>query len=190
MKTTFLKPTNFIARLSSLIVVIMTIVLALPGTTFSQWQEYAVSTSEHSKTYVNITTDGSGGSIITWQETTTINGIYAQRIGSDGAAMWDANGILICSNLVSSNYHPVIVSDGNYGAIIAWESLVPANSTYDIYAQRVNSEGVLQWSDGVPVPVCTAAGDQNTIAMVSDGSGGAILTWLDRRTHSTRAKTY
>jgi hypothetical protein len=33
----------------------------------------------------------------------------------------------------------------------------------------------------VNVPLCTATGNQNAPASVSDGAGGAIVTWYDNR---------
>ena len=51
---------------------------------------------------------------------------------------------------------------------------------FDIYAQRVNAAGSPQWTaDGVAL--CTAANDQRDPTIVSDGAGGAIVTWDDRR---------
>ena len=91
-----------------------------------------------------MTTDGSGGTIITWQD--KHNGkyeIFAQRMSSGGNAMWTTNGIAICTQ--DSNYNPIIVSDGSGGAIIAWQSY-RGSATADIYAQRVNSSGTVQWT--------------------------------------------
>src|SRR5438093_337726 len=36
-------------------------------------------------------------------------------------------------------------------------------------------------SPGVNVPLCTATGEQRNPTIVSDGAGGAIVTWYDRR---------
>jgi hypothetical protein len=73
---------------------------------------------------------------------------------------------------------PQLVSDGAGGAIITWMDYRSGN--WDIYAQWVNSSSTMLWTtDGVPI--CTAAGDQNTPQLVSDGAGGAIITWEDMR---------
>jgi len=73
---------------------------------------------------------------------------------------------------------PTIVTDNNGGAIITWYDYRSGN--YDIYAQRINASGVVQWTaDGVPIS--TAANSQERPAIVSDGSGGAIVTWYDYR---------
>ena len=53
-------------------------------------------------------------------------------------------------------------------------------ASFDIYAQRVDSSGVSQWtSDGVAI--CTAANDQYSPMITSNGFGGAIITWEDYR---------
>ena len=72
-----------------------------------------------------------------------------------------------------------IVSDGAGGAIVTWLDL--RNGTHmDIYSQRVDASGVVQWTaDGVAL--CTASDSQADHAIVSDGAGGAIVVWRDRR---------
>jgi hypothetical protein len=53
-------------------------------------------------------------------------------------------------------------------------------SDLDIYAQRVNGGAAAQWpANGVAV--CTQSADQEPARMISDGAGGAILVWQDRR---------
>lgn len=80
-------------------------------------------------------------------------------------------------------------SDGEGGAIIAWSDR-RSGLDRDIYAQRVTAPtlgrpAVAQWKDN-GVPVCTVPGDQDTVVVVSDGHGGAILAWRDARSETTR----
>jgi len=74
---------------------------------------------------------------------------------------------------------PTIVSDGSGGAIITWEDY-GNGSNYDIYAQRVNASGVPQWTAN-GVAICTVDSGQRYPTIVSDWSGGAIITWQDYR---------
>jgi len=70
------------------------------------------------------------------------------------------------------------VSDGAGGAISTWVDT--RNGAQDIYAQRIDMNGVLQWAvDGIAI--CNAASDQYSPRLVSDGSGGVIVTWYDNR---------
>ncbi len=133
----------------------------------------------------NIITDGSGGAIITWWDyrSGTNTDIYAQRINSGGSVNWTGNGVII--NNASNNQHsPQIVSDGSSGAIILFTNDV-SGTGYDIYAQRINSSGTVQWTAN-GIVVTSAASHQYTITAVSDGSGGAIAVWEDLRNGGTQ----
>jgi hypothetical protein len=130
-----------------------------------------------------IVSDGSGGAIITWQDNRSGYKIYAQRVDAFGAALWDSDGVTVCTGS-SYQFSPIIVSDGSGGAIIAWGD--NRNSSWDIYAQCLNASGDAQW-DPNGVPICTApdvqssSGRSDNLSIVSDGSGGAIITWMDGR---------
>jgi len=51
----------------------------------------------------------------------------------------------------------------------------------DIYAQRIDENGIAQWTtDGIPV--CDDQSIQNETAICSDGNGGALIVWSDFRT--------
>jgi hypothetical protein len=186
MKTTLIKPFFLRSRIS-FYAVLLSLVLILPNFTFSQFQGKIVSNAVNNQINPVMTTDGSGGSIIAWQD--KHNGkseIYAQRVSAGGNVMWTANGIPVCTQ--DSSFNPVIVSDGTGGAIIAWESYRGSNTT-DIFAQRVNSSGAAQWTlNGVPVAVVVF--EQDSVSMISDGLGGAILTWQDYRSNNGFADIY
>jgi len=129
-----------------------------------------------------IASDGSGGAIITWEDFRNGNfDIYAQRLNNAGAPQWTADGVSVCTAAIIQG-NPQIVSDGFGGAIITWEDF--RNGNNDIYAQRLNNAGAPQWTaDGVSV--CTASDYQGNLQIVSDGYGGAIITWEDDRNGNT-----
>lgn len=130
--------------------------------------------------------DGSGGALIVWEDYRpgSSSDVYMQRINSNGVAQWNGNGNAICT---ATNYQndPKFVSDGSGGAIIAWfdyRNDAGSFTNYDIYAQRVNSSGAIEWASyPTGLPVCTAAGRQQFPQLVTDGLGGAIITWQDAR---------
>ncbi|WDT80849.1 MAG: hypothetical protein MPW14_03440 [Candidatus Manganitrophus sp.] len=70
------------------------------------------------------------------------------------------------------------------GAIVTWTDR--RSGTNDLYAQRVNSGGTVQWTAN-GVAVSTAAGDQSSGTATSppqilpNGFGGAIIAWQDHR---------
>lgn len=51
------------------------------------------------------------------------------------------------------------------------------NEDYYVYAQRVNSNGVVQWGEN-GIAICINEGRNVGISAVEDGDGGFIVTWL------------
>ena len=127
-----------------------------------------------------ITSDGSGGAIVTWQDTRPdVNDIYAQRVNSSGAAQWTANGVVLRSIAGSDAQSLNMTSDGSGGAIVTWQDLRSGDG--EIYAQRVNSAGAAQWTgNGVALRSIAGSGGGSP-TVTSDGTGGAIVTWYDNR---------
>ena len=105
--------------------------------------------------------------------------IYAQRQGPSGAIVWVVDGVVMNNNVGYEQTDPKIVSDGMGGAILSWTDY-RTGTTADIYAQRVNSTGAVQWT-ATGVIICTASGDQIKSQLVSDGNNGAYITWEDHR---------
>ena len=95
-------------------------------------------------------------------------------------ANWVPDGAPVCT-AVGGQESPAITSDGAGGAIITWADYRSGGA--DIYAQRVNASGAVQWTAN-GVALCTATGDQGPPTIVSDGAGGAIVTWYDYRSGS------
>ena len=130
--------------------------------------------------------DFDGGTIITWtDERTGAKDIYAQRIDSTGTVLWTVDGVPVCT-ASGAQQNPRIIPDGEAGAIIAWED---QRASVDIYLQRLDSGGIAQWTtDGVAAT--TAIYSQVGQRLVSDGEGGAIVTWLDTRNTLINADVY
>lgn len=146
----------------------------------------AICTAANEQSEIRIINDGAGGAIITWEDFRVGNAadIYAQRIDGGGNAMWQQDGIAVCS-ANSSQRGPQIVTDAQGGAIIVWIDLrSPAlPPQYDIYAQHISSSGAAQWASN-GIPICTAPDDQYlnfNPSVVADGFGGAIIAWHDER---------
>jgi hypothetical protein len=146
----------------------------------------ALCTATSVQTIPAIAPDGVGGAIVTWHDYRfgLTADIYAQRVLPSGAVdpAWPPNGRAVCS-ATGDQRTAVIVSDGAGGAILTWQD--GRSGVYDIYAQRVLASGAVDpaWpADGRAL--CTAAGDQFSPAMVTDGAGGAFVTWHDRRSGS------
>ncbi len=129
-----------------------------------------------------VVTDGNGGAIVAWRDQRSDTGdIYAQHLLASGIVdpAWPVGGRAI-TVATGNQLLPLLVSDGAGGAIITWEDM--RNGPSDIYAQRVLASGAVDaaW----PVngrAVCSAASDQGQQQIVTDGAGGAIITWVDYR---------
>jgi hypothetical protein len=129
-------------------------------------------------------TDGAGGAIVAWQDNRGgTNDIYAQRIDSGGVARWTADGVVIC-NAALAQIAAQIAPDGSGGAIISWTD--HRNTVDDdIYAQRVDASGAVQWpANGVGI-AAYVTGKQSDSRIVEAPSGSAIIAWLDLRNGST-----
>ncbi|MBI4546679.1 MAG: T9SS type A sorting domain-containing protein [Ignavibacteriae bacterium] len=110
----------------------------------------------------NLVDDKAGGTII-------YRGGFLGRIeDSTGHITWTA----------SVDGGQAVAGDGSGGAIATWQDSRSGN--FDIYAQRVDGNGQVQWTIH-GVPICTASADQVNPKIVSDGAGGAIITWEDNR---------
>jgi hypothetical protein len=148
------------------------------GTVLWATDGVAVCTATGDQTFPQISRARFGGAIITWEDRRTVHqDIYAQRIDLTGTTQWTADGVAICTNGEPQN-RMRIAEDGAGGAIITWQDQRTLES--DIYAQRIDVTGAVRWTaDGVAV--CTATGTQDHPDIDSDGVGGAIITWVDRR---------
>lgn len=137
-----------------------------------------ISTAAYDQESPQIASDGEGGALITWLDSRiSTNEIFAQKVDSYGDIQWQRDGKLV-STATSSQYNPLICSDGSGGAIITWYDY--RNGNADIYAQRIDSIGNALWIYN-GIAVCNATGNQYNQQIISDGSGGAIITWRDAR---------
>ena len=140
----------------------------------------AVCTIPGAATVPSIVGSGAGGAIIAWQDARnapTSPDLYAQQVAPGGLPQWSGNGIPVCT-VVGSQLSPQLAADGADGATIVWSDVRYGN--YDLYAQHVNSGGVLEWS-AEGLAVCSNTAAQYEAAIASDGSGGAIFSWRDDR---------
>lgn len=124
--------------------------------------------------------DGVGGAIVAWEDhRSDSTDIYVRRIAADGTLQWSSDGVALCT---ATNYQSELnmTSDGAGGAIVVWVDDRSTRYNFDVYAQRISADGVVQWTaDGVAL--CTATDMQIFPTIVSDGAGGAIIVWNDWR---------
>ncbi len=148
----------------------------------SLWQSNGVvlCSAANSQYRPSACTDGQSGVIVSWFDYRTASSgppwdlnIYAQRVLVSGIIAWQDNGVPVCL-APDAQRDNRLVSDGQGGAVIAWEDNRQGEGREDIYVQHLNGQGQPQLRlDGQAVSV--AAGNQNRPNLVL-GARGVIVT--------------
>ncbi|MBT3233088.1 MAG: T9SS type A sorting domain-containing protein [Calditrichaeota bacterium] len=132
---------------------------------------------------VRIVQDGEGGCIIAWRDQRggDAGDIYAQHILANGTPdpRWPLNGKVVVAAPGSQINHTAD-SDGAGGMIIGWKD-DRIGGDFNIWAQRIRSDGTMEWGDGEGILVCSHPAAQETPKLCPDGQGGAFFCWVDNR---------
>src|SRR5436309_2527783 len=98
--------------------------------------------------------------------------VKLQHLDVQGAPLWGDSGIAV-STTAGSQINGRVLADGDGGVFISW------STDSRVLAQHFDANGAALWTpDGVVVVLSTIPQSQQ---MVSDGSGGLVLTWSDYR---------
>ncbi len=100
-----------------------------------------IATQANNQLLANIITDGVGGAIISYQDSSSGNwNILGQRINSLGTLQWNINGEAICNNsFTQTDQKSIAINNGN--SIHVWVD--NRNGNNDIYASKLYSNGLL-----------------------------------------------
>ncbi len=143
----------------------------------------AICTAAGDQENPRLIADGSGGTIIAWQDKRSGSDwdIYARRIGANGASQWAANGTAVCTASGDQDQHR-LASDGSGGALITWRD--GRGSKTAIYAQRISGSGSSQWNtDGIVV--CEKSYHLHDPQVTALGSGHTVVTWVEDYVYSS-----
>jgi len=128
-----------------------------------------------------ICADGVGGAYVGWIDARdgdhTID-VRLQRIDAQGAAQWGTDGLVVANTQFGQILYDLI-PDGSGGVIVAFGDAAAA-ATIRIRAQRVGPNAALPWGPN-GATVSLMPGNRYDARLVSDGAGGAIVTWVDTR---------
>ena len=149
------------------------------------WVEGGVKLSSTPNVYrPAVIGDGSGRAIVVWEhfeeneEGQQMSSIYAQRVDAEGNIQWQQGGLPVLSSSQSLIGDPRIVTDGSGGAIIAGTTIM------DLYAQRIDSEGNIQWSEN-GVKILENESPLNIFYnVIADDPGGAIVVFAKISTNA------
>ncbi len=132
---------------------------------------------------ITAASDGRAGAIVVWEDDPGLGvppQVRAQRVDSNGVVRWGPQGIIVAWDTANVWYWPSLVTDGQGGAIVSWVA-----ETFDtavvcsLYAQRVDSSGVLRWPSG---GVLIQSGVNRAYpATAIDGKNGVLVAWSDNR---------
>ncbi len=139
--------------------------------------------------------DGSGGIITVFQVSdpadATSKNIYAQRVNSSDSAIWGANGTAI-STATGNQTNPVLTTDNNTptsGAMFAWED--NRSGTLEIYAQKINTNGTVQWAaNGLAVSNTGDGVEQHSPAIVTNNGSGAVVAFISNPNDDVDTRIY
>ena len=132
--------------------------------------------------------DGTGGVIVAWRDSRPGSAhLYAERLAADGTRLWDPEGVAVC-DAPGDQGSLSVLPDGQGGAFFAWMDTRQGlddgpphhHPLYDLYAQHIGPEGVISWAAS-GVPIVTLATVEFSPVLLTDGTGGALLTWPDNR---------
>ncbi|MCF2520178.1 hypothetical protein [Dyadobacter sp. CY351] len=165
--------------------------LVFPCYAFAQWNDNPsintrICDSEAFQDDHELATDNAGGTFIAWKDLRSgALHLYAQHIDSEGFKKWPGEGVPIATATESDEYLMdfKLVADGDGGVIIVWadaRNQAPYEFDADIYAQRINANGEVQWTFNGET-ICDALGLQHSIDVMEDGSGGVFIVWEDKR---------
>lgn len=125
-----------------------------------------------------VVSDGSGGAYVVWEDVRNAQGFtfYWQQLDASGTPLWSSGGLEV-GPWDSAHAEPSVAPDSRHGALVAWKN-TGASGDSDIRATLL-LPGHSWASNGVIVADLSTEGYGPDI--VSDGSGGAVVAWLDLR---------
>jgi hypothetical protein len=115
-----------------------------------------------------ITTDMTGGAIISYFSSTGPGRNLAQRVDTSGNRLWPVDSIILPR---TARTHQII-SDGIGGAVIVGVRGID----YNILAERINGNGQILW-DTVGVVASTTSDDRSFPTITNDMNSGVIIVW-------------
>lgn len=163
-------------------VIILAVLAALAGTAAGQWVEdgqVICNADEQQSSPTVLMNPVTYDFYVVWSDRRSgfDYDIYAQRLSRSGMPLWGENGKLICG-AAGNQSNPVIKADQYGGLIILWEDYRAGAS--DIYAQHLTMLGDALWADN-GIPVCNAAGYQDTPVFGVSTMGLSLVIWSDSR---------
>jgi hypothetical protein len=133
----------------------------------------------NTKTWCSLLTIGLAG---VWGM--ALAGIVEAQPPTYGKLYWEPTGVPLCVAPEVQGI-PHVTTDETHGIIVTWSDGRDPKD-FDIYAQRVLSDGQVAWQlDGALVN--KGPDHQLGPRIISDGAGGALIAWTDGRMNPDRS---
>jgi len=130
--------------------------------------------------------DGANGAFILF-ERHGLSGEYkgdvdvaAQRIGADGAIVWQAEHGVALGDSTLLERNAQLVGDGQGGFVAVFEVEPPSGEhagNADLYGQRVSAEGERLWNGGKPALLASSLWKETGHHVLPDGKGGVFIVF-------------
>ncbi len=134
--------------------------------------------------YPSIDLDSSGNAIIVWQDDrNTDYDIYAQMLSPGGYEQWGSTDVRVnqYEDGNTQRFPWIAVNPDGFGLIV-WEDERESVTDDDIYIQKIDSDGNLQWgSSDSQVNQNSDSASQNEPYVAVDSNGIVFVVWEDDR---------
>lgn len=121
-----------------------------------------------------------GSYVVAWDDSRSGTArSYVQKFDLSGAMSWTTDGVPATTPTTVTQTANALVPDTGGGAYVLFEDL--RSGSRDIYSQHLERAGSPLWL-ATGLAVVTAINDQNGSAAISDGAGGFLAAWIDKRT--------
>jgi hypothetical protein len=125
-----------------------------------------------------ITTDAAAGAIVVWAPHTP-GRLLAQRLADyDGSPLWPDGPVTVSTDLSWTKLGLSAVPDGAGGVIVTWRTGNAEGANWRAMSQRISADGTVLWAPQ-GVALCSSPGLEYDPKSISDGAGGAIVTWYE-----------
>jgi Secretion system C-terminal sorting domain len=140
------------------------------------WTPNGVKAANYGGLWIRPARTERGELVLAWDATPTV---VAQKLDSSGQQIWGDSGVVLTTR--GGGIYPEdvgVTTDGRGGVIVAWTQ----GPNYDngvAYVQRLDSSGKSMWQDN-GIALCQGGNYILGVAITSDTSGGAIITWVNQ----------
>ena len=134
--------------------------------------------------FPSMVSDQAGGAVIAWYDGGTARNAWLQHVLADGSQRFPANGLAMSSTSSATEFRLSAsvgydAAQGDY--VVAFETSNTLQSQFGLSAQRVSSNGAIEWGPvgSVLAPVAAGSNHKSFVNVQPAAGGTALVTWFD-----------